>query len=166
MRENGKKKVDGAASEQPENKQNKQTPKNKQESPKTPKTKGKGDPSGEELLKTKLQDDVELSPEIIGKFEEFGIKNIKDATVGDLIRAQVELSGYTMDGVQIAFTKVPGYYEKLKKYVFNDEEYENSWRDTRNRVSMPRPFSVNRWSLVNRFVSSRRTRRCVQSQKS
>ena len=124
MRENGKKKVDGAASEQPENKQNKQTPKKKQESPKTPKTKGKGDPSGEELLKTKLQDDVELSPEIIGKFEEFGIKNIKDATVGDLIRAQVELSGYTMDGVQIAFTKVPGYYEKLKKYVFNDEEYE------------------------------------------
>lgn len=124
MRENGKKKVDGAASEQPENKQNKQTPKKKQESPKTPKTKGKGDPSGEELLKTKLQDDVELSPEIIGKFEEFGIKNIKDATVGDLIRAQVELSGYTMDGVQIAFTKVPGYYGKLKKYVFNDEEYE------------------------------------------
>ena len=124
MRENGKKKVDGAASEQPENKQNKQTPKKKQESPKTPKTKGKGDPSGEELLKTKLQDDFELSPEIISKFEEFGIKNIKDATVGDLIRAQVELSGYTMDGVQIAFTKVPGYYEKLKKYVFNDEEYE------------------------------------------
>ena len=68
MRENGKKKVDGAASEQPENKQNKQTPKKKQESPKTPKTKGKGDPSGEELLKTKLKDDAELSPEIIEKF--------------------------------------------------------------------------------------------------
>lgn len=124
MQENGKKNVNGASNEQPENKRSKQTPKKKQESPKTQNIKGKGEPSGEELLKTKLKDDAELSPEIIEKFKEFGIKDIKDATVSDLIRAQIELKGLTMDGVQITFTKMPGYYEKLKKYIFDNEEYE------------------------------------------
>lgn len=138
MQENGKKKVNGAANEQPEGKQNKQSPKKKQESPKIPKNKGKGEPSGEELLKTKLKDDVELSPEIIAKFQEFGIKDVKEATVGDLIRAQAELNGLTMDDVHIAFTKIPGYYEKLKKYIFDNEEYEEGaiiWIPLQHRVT-------------------------------